>query len=184
MKVKTLASAIIAVGFAATSAVSFAADQGSGKISFKGSIIDAPCSIAQESQNQEVAMGQVANVALKDGKKSSPTAFKIELRGCELSDLKGVTATFNGIEASDTKLFALKGSAEGASLAIGDANGELIPRGTKSPVKQLTNGDDALQFTAYLQGNMGEAVGEEAAKGAKVTAGDFEVAATFALTYE
>lgn len=53
-----------AMAFGATS-FAHAADQGHGKVNFIGSIIDAPCSIAPESLDQTVDLGQVSNVALK-----------------------------------------------------------------------------------------------------------------------
>ena len=93
MKVKTLAGAIMAVTLVATSAGAMAENQGNGVITFKGSIINAPCSIAQDSQFQTVEMAQVANVALRDGGQSRPTPFRIELLGCELGVLKSATAT-------------------------------------------------------------------------------------------
>lgn len=40
-----------------------AADQGHGTVTFTGSIIDAPCSIAPESIDQTVNLGQISNVA-------------------------------------------------------------------------------------------------------------------------
>lgn len=185
MKVKTLASAIIAVGFAATSAVSFAADQGHGTVKFTGTIIDAPCSISPESQNQTVDMGQVANSALAGGKKSAPRPFTIELLGCAISTKNTVSATFTGQEASNPDLLQIKGqSVGGASLAIADSNGELIKLGQPSPVAKLSNGNETLKFSAYLQGNMTPAEGENPAKGDDIALGAFETEATFALTYQ
>lgn len=179
MKLSTLAGAVMAVTLAATSAASFAKDQGYGVITFKGSIIDAPCSIAQESQYQTVDMDQIANVALKNGGKSNPTKFKIELRGCEMGALKSATATFTGSPASNPDLLALKGTAKGASLAIADHKGELIKLGAAAPAQSLSDGDTYLQFSAYLQG--------DSAGGGAATAiepGDFETFANFTLAYQ
>lgn len=184
MNVKKLAGAIMAVTLAATSVSAMAADQGKGVITFKGSIIDAPCSIAQESQYQTVEMNQVANVALKNGGKSSPTPFKIELRGCELGSLKSATATFTGSPAENTDLLAIQGSAKGASLAIADHKGALIKLGSASPVQTLSDGDTFLLFNAYLQGDTVPGVGEEPAKGVEITPGDFETFANFTLAYQ
>lgn len=66
MQVRSLVGAIMAVTLAATSAASYAKDQGHGVITFRGAIIDAPCSIAQESQYQIVDLDQVSNVTLKN----------------------------------------------------------------------------------------------------------------------
>lgn len=187
MQVKTLASAIMAVTLAATCAVTMAGDkdQGKGVITFKGSIIDAPCSISQDSQFQTVQMAQVSNVALKNGGKSQATPFKIELLGCELDTLKGASATFTGSPSTNPDLLAFKGgSAKGASLAIADHKGELIKLGSASPAQSLSDGDNYLQFSAYLQGDMVSDPdgGDDVA--ALITPGDFDTFANFTLAYE
>lgn len=182
MKLSMLAGAIMAVSLAATSAVN-AKDQGHGVITFKGAIIDAPCSIAQDSAYQEVEMAQVANVALKNGGKSAQTPFKIQLLGCDLDTLKSVTAKFTGAPGGTTDLLALKG-VTGASLAIADHNGELIKNGSESSAQTLANGDNYLMFNAYLQGDMTEAVGGGEATPAVVTPGNFETMANFTLNYQ
>lgn len=186
MNVKKLAGAIMTVALAATSVSAMAAEvnQGKGVITFKGSIIDAPCSIAQESQYQTIEMNQVANVALKNGGKSSPTPFKIELRGCDLGSLKSATATFTGSPASNPDLLAIKGTAKGASLAIADHNGELIKLGSPSSAQTLSNGDTFLAYSAYLQGDTIPGVGEDPATGVDITPGDFETFANFTLAYQ
>lgn len=45
-------------------------NQGSGKITFKGEVIDAPCSIAPGDEDQTINLGEVANTVLKSGQKS------------------------------------------------------------------------------------------------------------------
>ncbi|MCO7578737.1 MULTISPECIES: fimbrial protein [Pseudomonas] len=184
MKVRLLAGAIMTVTLAATSAITFAKDQGHGVITFKGAIIDAPCSIAQESQYQTVDLDQVSNVALKNGGKSSPKTFKIELRGCELGALKSATATFTGSPSSNPDLLAIKGTAQGASLAIADHTGALLKLGNASPAQTLSNGDTFLQFSAYLQGDMVTPEGGGAAAPAEIVPGNFETFANFTLAYQ
>ena len=77
MKLNKFMVAAIALGF--VSAANAAQDAGHGTIEFYGSIIDAPCSIAPGDDNQRIPMGQIANVALKDGGKSTPENFYIHL---------------------------------------------------------------------------------------------------------
>lgn len=59
---KIMLAAVMAFG---VSSLAHAADQGHGKVTFSGSIIDAPCSIAPESLDQTVELGAISNVALK-----------------------------------------------------------------------------------------------------------------------
>ena len=42
-------------------------NQGSGKITFKGEVIDAPCSIAPGDEDQTINLGEVADTVLKSG---------------------------------------------------------------------------------------------------------------------
>ncbi|WP_047288750.1 fimbrial protein [Pseudomonas protegens] len=184
MQVRSLVGAIMAVTLAATSAASYAKDQGHGVITFRGAIIDAPCSIAQESQYQIVDLDQVSNVTLKNGGKSNPKIFKIELRGCELGALKSATATFTGSPSSNPDLLAIKGTAQGASLAIADHAGTLIKLGEASPAQTLSNGNNFLQFSAYLQGDMVTPGGGGQATPAEIVPGDFETLANFTLAYQ
>ena len=129
-------------------------------------------------------MAQVSNVALKNGGKSQPTPFKIELLGCDLGALKSATATFSGSPATNPDLLALKGSAGGASLAIADHKGELIKLGATSPAQTLSNGDTHLQFSAYLQGDTVAGTGGGEDVSALITPGDFETFANFTLAYQ
>ncbi|SFB39459.1 Pilin (type 1 fimbria component protein) [Pseudomonas simiae] len=184
MQFRSLTGAIMAVTLAATSAASFAQDQGRGVITFKGAIVDAPCSIAQESQYQTVDFDQISNAALKNGGKSNPKNFKIELRGCELGALKSATATFTGSPASNPDLLAIKGTAQGASLAIADHSGALIKLGEASPAQTLSDGNTFLQFSAYLQGDMVTQGGGGEAKPAEIVPGNFETFANFTLAYQ
>ncbi|KJK14901.1 fimbrial protein [Pseudomonas sp. 2(2015)] len=184
MKVSSLAGAIIAATLAVTSAASFAADKGHGRITFEGSIIDAPCSISQKSAYQTVEMDQISNVALKNGGKSHLTPFKIDLIGCELGTLKSATAKFTGSPAGNADLLAIRGSARGASLAIADHTGTLIKLGTDSPAQPLSDGNTFLQFNAYLQGDMETPAGGGTAVPAAIVPGTYETFANFTLDYQ
>lgn len=86
--------ALLAVAMATiVSGSAFAADQGSGKIKFKGVVIDAPCSIAPDSVDKEVDLGEVTTAVINANKKSTPVAVDINLQNCVLSDPDDETAT-------------------------------------------------------------------------------------------
>lgn len=57
-----LISSVISV-----SAFAAPANQGHGKVKFKGEIVDAPCSISADSIDQTVDLGQIANSVLAKG---------------------------------------------------------------------------------------------------------------------
>ncbi|AHG19167.1 hypothetical protein Z042_05720 [Chania multitudinisentens RB-25] len=156
------------------------ADAGSGKVNFTGKIIDAPCSIAPESIDQTKSFGQVANVALVNGGKSSVLNFDIKLQGCDLSGTKNkVQVTFGGSSGGATgntnTLLAITG-ARGASIAMFDGSNQPITLGTATTVQNLLVGANTLSFSAYLQGHAGTTL-------ADITEGDFTSTTNFTLAY-
>ncbi|MBN5407879.1 type 1 fimbrial protein [Serratia marcescens] len=178
---KIMLAAVMAFG---VSSVAHAAvkDQGHGKVTFSGSIIDAPCSIAPESIDQTVELGAISNVALKGGGKSTPRNFQIKLENCELTtEAPGknntVSLTFSGSASeADSKLLGITGTAKGAGIAITDGAGSNIELGKPSKARELQNGANTLSFAAYLQG--------AAASTAVIVPGEFQSVADFTLAYQ
>lgn len=178
---KIMLAAVMAFG---VSSVAHAAvkDQGHGKVTFSGSIIDAPCSIAPESLDQTVELGAISNVALKGGGQSTPRNFQIKLENCELTSKdpgknNAVSLTFSGSASEvDSKLLGITGTAKGAGIAITDGSGTNIDLGKASKARELQNGANTLSFAAYLQGAK--------ASDATITPGEFQSVADFTLAYQ
>lgn len=174
MKKAMLASVILL----AMSSVANAADQGSGKVTFTGSIIDAPCSITPESADQTVELGQISKVALEDGGKSTPRNFSINLENCSFGTPAAnnkVQITFTGMEsAANNGLLGITGTASGASVAITDGSGAVIELGKPSKDQTVQDGNNTLSFAAYVQGDGASAT---------ITEGDFQSVADFTLAY-
>ncbi|CAI2025700.1 fimbrial protein [Serratia fonticola] len=174
---KIMMVAVVAFGM---SSLAHAAvkDQGHGKVTFTGSIIDAPCSISPETIDQTIELGQISKVALKDSGKSTPRNFSIDLENCEVGDKDNnkVTVTFTGMESiAANGLLGITGTAKGASVAITDGSGKTIELGKATKAQQLQNGNNTLNFAAYMQGD-----GASAA----VTEGEFQAVADFTLAYQ
>ncbi|MGC5701956.1 type 1 fimbrial protein [Pseudomonas sp. NFXW11] len=187
MNFSKVAAAVAAVVLSGISAVGMAADQGGGKVSFKGNINDSPCSISSGSLEQVVEFDSISNSALKNGGKSALKPFSIKLSGCDLESLKSASVTFTGSpSAANPDLLGFQGgTAQGASLAIADRQGALIKLGTASAPQNLSDGESALNFTAYLQGDMLAPETEGgAATPATVVAGTFDAVANFTLAYQ
>ncbi|HIE3988130.1 fimbrial protein [Serratia nevei] len=179
---KIMLAAVMALG---VSSVAHAADQGHGKVTFSGSIIDAPCSIAPDSLDQTVELGAISNVALKEGGKSTPRNFQIKLENCDLiTETKDgktknntVALTFSGsASAVDAKLLGITGTAKGAGIAITDGAGNNIELGKPSNARELQNGSNTLSFAAYLQG--------ATASTTAIVPGEFQSVADFTLAYQ
>lgn len=180
---KIMMAAVLAFGATSMMVNAAPTDQGHGTVTFKGSIIEAPCSITPETVDQTVNLGQVSNVALKDGGQSSPKPFQIKLENCDLiSDDQDpgknntVSITFTGPASVDNdKLLGMTGTAKGAGIVITDGSGSLIELGKASSAQTLGNGNNTLSFSAYLQGSK--------ASGAVITPGEFQSVADFTLAY-
>lgn len=59
---KSVLGMAVALAF---SSVAHAADQGQGKVNFKGTVINAPCGIAPESADQSIDFGQISKAHLE-----------------------------------------------------------------------------------------------------------------------
>lgn len=181
MKLNRIALATLMVIGAATAAN--AADQGSGKITFQGSIIDAPCSIAPGSEEQVVKLGAVSNTLLANGGandgESSPVSFNIELQDCSVAaagTLDKVTVTFSGAEstyAAGAGSLGLIGTAGGAYIRLSQVDGANIKLNIPTAPRTISNGDQTLTFQASLKG-----------AGQAIVPGSFQVPANFVLAYQ
>lgn len=149
---------------------------GHGTVHFKGEIIDAPCSIAPDSADQTVDLGQVSNSALKNGGQSAPVAFSIKLQNCDISNSKTVTATWSGTEDTNQPgVWGITGSASGAGIVLRDASEKQIVLGAETAKTTLTANDTTIAMSAFLKGD-----------GTKTTVvpGAFTGAADFVLAYQ
>ncbi|MFT2793892.1 fimbrial protein [Serratia sp. T13T92] len=172
---KVMMFAVIAFG--ATS-MAQAADNGSGTVTFTGSIIDAPCSIAPSSLDQTVELGAISSTLLRSNGntgQSTPRNFQIKLEQCDNTTLKSVRTTFNGAAVpTNNSLLAITGTARGAGVAI-SSGGQPITLGTATAAQTIGANDNTLNFAAYLQGiNASTAV----------VPGNFTAVANFTLAYQ
>ena len=149
---------------------------GSGTVSFQGEIIDAPCGISADTASQIVPMGKISNASLADGGKSTAQNFNIQLVDCDVSTLKTVDVSFTGgAIGTDSDMLAIQGSASGAGVVVIGMNGEKVKFDGSSVTNQnLLTGRNTLNFSAYLQGLSGQAIGP----------GDFTAVSNFLLEYK
>lgn len=187
MKLSKIYSAVvISLGMMVSTAHAGNVETGSGQINFTGTIVDAPCSINPDSDGQEVRLGQVAISQLKDGGKSTPRHFSIELENCSvasddngeepsrISAAKSVSVTFDGAEdPNDSEKFGIFGNASGAGVVITDTGGNIIKNGETSSLFTLNEGRNTLDFAAYLEGT-----------NKNIESGEFTSIANFTMNYE
>ncbi|MEZ2896487.1 fimbrial protein [Providencia rettgeri] len=156
------------------------AESGSGTVTFTGSIIDAPCSIAPGEENREIPMGQVSNVTLDNGNESSAQPVLIKLEGCNLSNNNEVEITFKGTEAgSSTGYLQITGTASGAAIKLMNASGTQV--NVNEAVKQnYVEGNNTLKFQASLIGLQLKDANDDLIP---VTPGQFQAVTNFSLAY-
>lgn len=175
MKLNKILVAAASLTFAAGAFAANPVNQGEGKIDFKGSIIEAPCSVDEAKTTKEVDLGQVSDVLLAGGGKSTPKDIQIVLTDCSIATKSKVKTTITGApSAINADLLGISGNAEGASIAIVDGSGALVKLGEATKFQPLNTGLNVLNFTAYLQGDTTAAV----------KPGEFSSTATWALSYE
>ena len=168
---KVLLAASVVMGM---SSFAHAADQGHGKVTFHGSIIDAPCSIDTKSIDQKIELGSISNVLLASGGTTTPEPFQILLKDCSLDTAKTVTTTFSGMEGTAAGTLGISGSAKGANIMLTDGDGTALTLGQPNKGQQIPAGATGatLEFAAYVQGD-----------GASVVPGEFNSVTDFMLTY-
>ncbi|ROR60342.1 UNVERIFIED_ORG: type 1 fimbria pilin [Providencia alcalifaciens] len=171
-----ISAALVVMGM---SSMANAADAGHGKVTFTGSIIDAPCSITPDSIEQTVELGQISKVALTGGGQSTPRNFSIALENCSFgtpATKNKVNVTFTGMESSvNNELLGVTGTAKGVGIALTQLDGSLIKLGTPTKDQVLQDGNNTLTFAAYVKGSSDEAIA--------VTEGDFQSVTDFTLSY-
>lgn len=176
-KLVTVVSLVMMAG-AANAAIT-GTPGGQGKVNFRGQIVDAPCTIKNDSTNQIVEMGAITMSTLEAGR-SALIPFELHLESCELkTDGSAYKASiiFDGVRAvsGQDDLLLLNGSAKGAGLGIIDKNGDDLKLGQEADLGEMLKGDNTLNFTAYLQKTGGSA--------ATITPGSYTSVANFTMTY-
>ncbi|KAA8997636.1 type 1 fimbrial protein [Affinibrenneria salicis] len=178
MKFSKLALAsVIAATFIAASGAQ-AADSHNGTVTFKGKIIDTPCSVSQDDLAQTVEFGEISKTVLENGGTSEIKTFDITLKDCAIDTATTASVVFSGGTAtgSDNKLLALNGGATGAGIAVEYSGEKITFDGATKAVNgyNLAKGDNTFAFTSYVQ---------KIASATAVTTGSFESTANFVISY-
>lgn len=172
---------MVAMGFGLVMAAG-AANAADGKVTIKGTVTTAPCSIDSGSLDQAVEMGSISEKALLDGKQSGNKNFTIKLENCQLDGKKSVNITFKGIAAgADDKNFGVTGTAAGISLGLLSSDNTVVsPNAPVTlPVSDNTN---ELTFTTFVQGDKTDNTDPENPV-VPITAGSFSATLDFTMDY-
>ncbi|EKK7321777.1 P fimbria major subunit PapA [Escherichia coli] len=177
----------VIAGAAAMAVVSFGVNaaptipQGQGKVTFNGTVVDAPCSISQKSADQSIDFGQLSKSFLANDGQSKPMNLDIELVNCDITAFKNgnaktgsVKLAFTGPTVSGHPSELVTNGGTGTAIMI-QAAGKNVPfDGTEGDANLLKDGDNVLHYTALVK----------KANGGTVSEGAFSAVATFNLSYQ
>lgn len=155
-----------------------------GQVHFNGTVVDAACSVDEDSVDFNVDMGQVRAAKFADDKgvvapgtpANQKRPFTIKLSDCDATVSSNAAITFSGNAPASLPTAldntAGAGSAVGIGIQLYDNVGKALGLGTASPAYTLINGENSLIFSAdYIT------------TGTTVAAGDVQATATFNVTY-
>lgn len=174
---KTLIALCLAL--TTTSISAMAADAGSGKITFKGTVNSGACTIAPSDVNKEVQLGSISAANLSTvGNKGPLNTFELKLQDCQLdsgtagSPYSKVKIEFNGQpDATKPTLWSNAGSAGNVAVAFFDNAGNTI-----KPGDILTQTLKASETTIILSA--------QAESTGAATSGSINSVANYVLSYE
>ncbi|MDA3131344.1 fimbrial protein [Atlantibacter subterranea] len=150
-----------------------------GDVRFYGQVVNAACSVALESRNQVVEMGQVRSNRFRSiGEWQDPHPFRIKLEDCSTNVSQSVGVMFSGeTDGKDPLVFQAgfgAGAAEGVGIGISDATGQLLaPNLAPTRYTALQEGETVLSYIARYRATRRD-----------VKAGDASAQVWFSLFYQ
>lgn len=157
--------------------------QGQGRVTFNGTVVDAPCSISQKSADQSIDFGQLSKSFLQAGGVSKPMNLDIELVNCDITSFKGGGGRSLGSKKKGTVKLAFSGprvsghneeldtsGGTGTAIVVQAAGKNVSFDGTEGDANTLKDGDNVLHYTAIVK--------KSSANNAQVTEGAFSAVAT------
>ncbi|EEZ4415683.1 P fimbria major subunit PapA [Escherichia coli] len=157
--------------------------QGQGRVTFNGTVVDAPCSISQKSADQSIDFGQLSKSFLANDGQSKPMNLDIELVNSDITAFKNgnaktgsVKLAFTGPTVSGHPSELATNGGTGTAIMI-QAAGKNVPfDGTEGDANLLKDGDNVLHYTAVVK--------KSSDGNAQITEGAFSAVATFNLSYQ
>ena len=155
--------------------------QGQGRVTFNGTVVDAPCSISQKSADQSIDFGQLSKSFLENDGRSKPMNLDIELVNCDITAFKNnaktgsVKLAFTGPTSGNNEELDTSGGT-GTAIVVQAAGKNVSFNGTAGDAYPLKDGDNVLHYTAIVK--------KSSANNAQVTEGAFSAVATLNLSYQ
>lgn len=161
-----------------------------GTLRVTGQLVDSPCRLSMESQDQTIDLGTLASTDLMyPGARSQPVSFSIRLEGClvasgHLQDATSDSTVWGAnqpvvdvaftapADFSDPSLMRLNG-VEGIALRLTDSQNHDVRLGSRGVPKLLSPGGNRLEWTVVAERVPG-----------RLVPGSFRAVANFKLGYD
>lgn len=157
------------------------ASQAAENVHFSGALVAEPCTLPDADTDIHVDFGTIVVKYLYQYQRTKGQSFTLHLEDCDPSVMKTVGVTFKG-QADDelTEMLALDPSSSAKGVAVGFSmpDGSSLAVNKISPITQLSQGKNNLEFFAYVQAR------PTAVTAKTLAVGDFSAISTFVLTYQ
>lgn len=161
--------------------LSVAPTRAAENLAFKGTLVNAPCTLRAGDEVLELDFGTVIDKYLYSDSRTPSRAFSLHLDDCDTAVMTGVKLKFSGTESTGLPgLLALDPASVARGVAIGmeTAGGQALPLNVQGAVTPLTPGNMVIALQAYVQA-------EPTAQSSQgIVRGPFTATATFALEYQ
>lgn len=155
--------------------------QAAENLAFKGTLVNAPCTLRPGDEAVVLDFGTLVNKFLYTNARTPSQPFSLHLDDCDTAVATGVKLTLIGTESSSLPgLLALDTSsvAQGVVVGMETRSGQALPLNAQGYTTALTPGNMTIALQAYVQA-------EPAAKAnLGIVPGAFTATATFALEYQ
>lgn len=154
--------------------------QAADNLRFKGNLVEEACTLRPGDEAITLELWDLTSKYLYINTRSVGKRFKLHLEDCDTTIGNSVTITFGGVENAELPgLLALDGGsgASGIGVGIETLSDKPLPLNTVSDKQALSDGSNAIELKAYVQGE------PTAIKDQTIGPGAYTVTSTFTLDY-
>ncbi|MBD8097953.1 fimbrial protein [Pseudomonas fluorescens] len=154
--------------------------QAADNLRFKGNLVEEACTLRPGDEAVTLELWDLTSKYLYINTRSVGKRFKLHLEDCDTTIGNSVTITFGGAENRELPgLLALDGGSGASGIGVGmeTLSDKPLPLNTVSDRQVLSDGSNAIELKAYVQGE------PTAIKDQTIGHGAYTVTSTFTLDY-
>ncbi len=154
--------------------------QAADNLRFKGNLVEEACTLRPGDEAITLELWDLTSKYLYINTRSVGKRFKLHLEDCDTTIGNSVTITFGGAENGELPgLLALDGGSGASGIGVGmeTLSDKPLPLNTVSDKQVLSDGSNAIELKAYVQGE------PAAIRDQTIGHGAYTVTSTFTLDY-